>query len=160
MHPQSRVWVYQADRFLQENEIAFLNHSLEQFTQEWAAHGAALSAQFDIIENLFIILAVDETSVAASGCSIDSSTRFIKSLEQELGFALTNRLNVACIIEEDLKTLSLTNLKAGIANRTIYATDLYFDNAITSLEKLRNEWIKPFSSGWTSKLFQSIEIQE
>lgn len=159
MSAESRVWVYQSERFFQENELAFLHHSLTAFMSEWAAHGAALSANYEIIENLFIVLVVDESKVAASGCSIDSSTRFIKSLEKELNLSLTNRLNVACVLDGELKTYPIEKLKQAIASNEVEGADKYFDNTITKLHDLRINWIKPLSEGWTNKYFNFIEVQ-
>lgn len=159
MSDSCRVWVYQSERFFQDHEKAFLDASLQKFMKEWAAHGAALAANFDLIGGLFIVLVVDESQVAASGCSIDSSTRFIKSLESELGYSLTNRLNVACFIEEELKIFPLKKLKEAIQKKLLKPSDMYFDNAITHLGKLRSEWMKPMSSGWVAKFFEQMEMQ-
>lgn len=159
MSDNSRVWIYQSERFFQDYEKAFLEVSLQKFIQEWAAHGAALSANFDIIGGLFIVLVVDEEQVTASGCSIDSSTRFIKSLEVDLGYTLTNRLNVAYLVEEELKISPLNKLKEEIEKKLLKPSDLYFDNTITHLGKLRSEWMKPMQNGWVAKFFSNMELQ-
>lgn len=158
MNGESRVWVYQSERFFQENELSFLHYSLTKFMSEWAAHGAALSANYEIVESLFVVLAVDESKVAASGCSIDSSTRFIKSLEKELNLSLTNRLNVACVLDNDLKIYTIEKLKQAIASQDVQSADKYFDNTITKLSDLRNNWIKPLTEGWTNKFFNLTEV--
>ena len=40
------------------------------------------------------MLAVDESFNTVSGCSIDSSVRFIQALEKELQLELMNKMNV------------------------------------------------------------------
>lgn len=82
--PDSKVWIYQSSRPFTEEEISAINDQLAIFTKQWTAHNAQLQAQGNIIEDRLILLIVDETHTAASGCSIDTSVHFIKSLEKNL----------------------------------------------------------------------------
>ena len=54
----NRVWIYQANRFLSEQETAIVKQSALQFVQNWAAHGKKLSSGADVIENLFVVVHV------------------------------------------------------------------------------------------------------
>ena len=78
----SRVWIYQANRSFSEEELTEIKQKLDTFITNWTAHGADLNAGYDIRYKRFIILAVDQTSQSATGCSIDASVRFIQQLEQ------------------------------------------------------------------------------
>ena len=82
--PDSKVWVYQSNRKLTDSEVETISNSGLAFIEQWAAHGASLKASFDVLYNRFIILSVDEKQAMASGCSIDSSIRFIKEIEKLL----------------------------------------------------------------------------
>src|SRR5690625_2059615 len=82
----SRIWIYQADRFLNDQEIININKKLEGLLAQWNTHGKPLAAEAWVEERLFLILAVDESKQYASGCSIDQSTNFIRTIG--------NRLNV------------------------------------------------------------------
>ena len=77
----SRVWVYQSDRCFDDSEIETINLLCFDFIKGWAAHGAPLKASFEVIDKYFLVLAVDQNIASASGCSIDSSVKFIKDLE-------------------------------------------------------------------------------
>lgn len=88
----SKVWVYTASRELDANEIDFARKEIDLFTQNWAAHGSALTALGDVIENRFVVLAVDEAAANASGCSIDTSVQFMKALGNELNIDFFNRM--------------------------------------------------------------------
>ena len=92
MPAHSRVWVYQSDREFTTDEANQLEAQLATFTAGWAAHGNQLAAGAEFRYRRFIILAVDESQSGASGCSIDSSVRFIKSLELEYKIDLMNRM--------------------------------------------------------------------
>ena len=76
----SRVWVYQANRFLSDQEIVAISNALSQFIESWNAHGASLYAGFEIISSRFVVLAVDEEKALASGCSIDKSVHFFQKI--------------------------------------------------------------------------------
>src|ERR1700744_963219 len=91
----SRVWVYQANRKLNDDEVNDITKRLDDFTTMWTAHNHQLKAKGEIRYNRFIILIVDETQAGASGCSIDKSVRFIQDLEQQFGIHLLDRFNLA-----------------------------------------------------------------
>ena len=81
---QSRVWVYQANRPLVSAEIEQISSFLVNEMNAWAAHGAPLNASFEIRFNQVVIVAVNEDVNQASGCSIDASTHWFKSLGEML----------------------------------------------------------------------------
>ncbi|MEY3412400.1 MAG: hypothetical protein RIQ70_1088, partial [Bacteroidota bacterium] len=68
----SQVWIYGANRFFTEQEEGILQEALNEFTSDWAAHGAELKASSSILFKNFIVLVADENVAKASGCSIDS----------------------------------------------------------------------------------------
>lgn len=94
LSPDSRLWLYQANRALTPTEITWAKEQIDAFTQEWAAHGHQLKAAGDVLNPYFVALAVDLTHENASGCSIDASVRFIKSLGNELNVDFFNRLKM------------------------------------------------------------------
>ena len=81
---ESRIWIYQSNRKFSEEEFSEIETDLKAFVEEWAAHGTSLEASFLLKYNRFIILAVNQDVQAATGCSIDSSVRFIKQIEKTL----------------------------------------------------------------------------
>ena len=109
LSPDSRLWLYQADRALSPTETEWLNEQLEVFTTEWAAHGNQLRAAGEVLNPYFIALAVDLTQANASGCSIDASVRFVKAAGAELGIDFFNRLKM--IMESDAGTHSMIPFK-------------------------------------------------
>lgn len=99
LSPDSRLWLYQANRPLSQTEMVWVKEQLENFTTEWAAHGHQLKAAGDVLNPYFIALAVDLTHENASGCSIDASVRFIKAMGAELNVDFFNRLKM--LVEGD-----------------------------------------------------------
>ncbi|MCU0326523.1 MAG: hypothetical protein MUF45_14925 [Spirosomaceae bacterium] len=91
MPQDARLWVYQANRDLTGGEVDVVQANLQNATQQWAAHGVPLLASFKILYNRFVIVAVDEGQNAASGCSIDASTRWLKELGNHLNIDFFDR---------------------------------------------------------------------
>lgn len=100
LNPESRVWLYQAHRALSPTEINWLQDELNQFTEQWAAHGNQLQAAGKVLNPFFIALAVDLTHENASGCSIDASVRFVKAVGNELNVDFFNRLKMWVEVED------------------------------------------------------------
>lgn len=126
----SRVWLYLADHKLDATEAHFLNEKLKLFLNSWSAHNKKLRCDGTLLFSQYLILAVDEDVESASGCSIDSSVRFVKSLGQELNVDFFNRLNVLVIENQEPVIRSYFE---AVENK------LHFINPmITKLEELRS----------------------
>ncbi|MFI5173037.1 MAG: hypothetical protein ACHQFW_11640 [Chitinophagales bacterium] len=153
--PQSKVWIYQSSRPFTENEIGILNNKLQLFAQQWTAHNQQLNAIGKVIEDRLILLMVDETHSNASGCSIDSSVHFIKSLEKEFNVDLFDRTLVNYIADNNLQTTKLNELNDLVNNGIIKNNTLVFDPLIKTKSEfdtrfripLDNSWMKEFI-GW------------
>mgnify|MGYP001155618576 FL=1 len=90
----SRVWIYLSDRLFTQEESEIILTEVDAFVSSWKAHQKSLNASGTLILNRFLILAVDENTEAASGCSIDSSVNFVKSIGLRFGVDFFNRLNM------------------------------------------------------------------
>ena len=134
----SQVWVYSSDRFLSGTEEEFANEQLTAFIAQWAAHGTDLFAEFKIIDHNFIVIVADENKVKASGCSIDSSVRFIKDLGKELGINFFNRLSVLIEKDGEYKRIHFSDL-SSFPDWNLYNT------MAKNLSDLRGSWKSPIS---------------
>lgn len=148
-----RVWIYQANRFIQKEEFDSLRSDLITFVENWKTHGVPLNSKVEILENLFILLKVDENKVAASGCSVDSSVHFLKSIGQKYGIDFFDRMKVAYRSKDG--TVCLVNsaefselLKNGVLDKET----LVFNNLITNSVELSEKWQIPFKDSWHSKI--------
>jgi hypothetical protein len=149
--PDSRLWIYQADRTLADNEAAIAEEIIQDFASRWQAHGHPLNAYAAMLFNTFAVLIVDENVEKASGCSIDTSVKIIKELGSQLKVDFFNRFAIAyiagdmfdCVSKEEFQTLIDTG-KSDL---------LVFNNTITRLSQFENEWIVPFEGSWQSGFF-------
>ncbi|MBM3185160.1 MAG: hypothetical protein FJZ67_02580 [Bacteroidetes bacterium] len=130
---QSRVWLYLADRKLDSTELLLAEEKLQDFLSTWKAHGKSLNCNGTILFSQYLILSVDEDIESASGCSIDSSVRFVKMLGSELDVDFFNRLNVLSFINEN-ETQTINYFKA------ISGKNPYLNPLIQTLGELKGNW--------------------
>lgn len=155
----SRVWVYQSDKQLNDADVIKLQIMLDNFTTGWTAHNNQLKAKAEIRYNRFIILIVDESQAGASGCSIDKSVRFMKDIEQEFGINLFDRFNLAYRSDEQIISVPRHTFEELISNKTIDANTIVFNNMVQNLTELENKWEVPFKDSWHIQLFSSLLAQ-
>lgn len=140
----SRVWVYTADRPLTASEAAHISEVLGEFTAGWAAHGKALTAIGEIRHDRFLILAVDETFHEASGCSIDASVHFIRSLGARLGIDFFDRMQVLFQNEDgSVASVRLPDLADAVHRGLLRAETLVFDPSVATIGDLKDHWRVP-----------------
>jgi hypothetical protein len=115
----SRVWIYQSDREFTHKEIEFISAKAEEFINQWTRHGDDLKGSFTIKYNQFLVLAVDESFNNVSGCSIDSSVRFIQQLENELQLDLMNKMNITFKDNDNINLVKLADFKRFVNDKKI-----------------------------------------
>src|SRR5690606_35880102 len=151
--PNAKVWIYQASKPFTESDASKINEACTTFVEEWSAHGNSLIADYQMFFNQFICLFVDETGFTASGCSIDSSVHFIKSLEKEYNISLMNRTDVAYIDKNgDVKIIDMHGLKEAFEAGEISRDTLVFNNLIRTRGEMDTNWLIPISQSWQNRL--------
>lgn len=133
---QSKVWLYQSNRALNADEIKDLEHQLLTFVKGWAAHGNELWATAKVLNPYFAVVAVNDSLVPPSGCSVDASVQHIKEIGEEMGINFFDRMILTIQDGEVVKQIHFSDLEK-------YDTALIFDPLITSLGELRAEWPRP-----------------
>ena len=153
----SRIWIYQANRPLQAEELTEIQTFLTTQIDAWGAHGAPLKASFSVIKNQIILIAADESFQAASGCSIDTSSRWMKELGARFSVDFFDR-SILCENEGDkLFSVSPFQIKKHVAAGEITEqTRVYTQNIGLKIE-LANWPQKAGESSW-AKYFSSQPI--
>jgi hypothetical protein len=146
--PTSRIWIFQSNRPFSETELEHVEETLRGFSEGWAAHGSPLKTSFAVKFNQFIILAADETHEAPSGCSIDSSVRTLKSLEQALGVQLFDRNKIAFRSGDTISLIATQQLKQKFHDGTLNEGTLTFNNLVDTKSALDKDWIVPAGNTW------------
>ena len=143
----SQVWVYQSNRKLSEQELTTIGEKLNGYANRWKAHGTPVKASAALLFEYFVVFVVD-AKTPASGCSIDESVSFMKTLQDELVLDFFDRLQITYVKDEEILHAPLSRTKKGLQEGDLDATDLFFDNSINTLNQLRNSWLKPFKNSW------------
>ena len=101
-HDQSRVWIYQCSRLFQISEALELDKMLSDFVAGWKSHADPVKGYANLFYGRFIVLIADETNIAVSGCSTDSSVALIRKMEQRFQVQLFDRQNLAFVRLDDI----------------------------------------------------------
>ena len=149
MPDHSRVWVYQANRPFSASETQAIENYLTPALTQWAAHGAGLNASYEIRFQQVIVIAVDETINAASGCSIDASTRWFKEMGAELDIDFFDR-STAIVDGDEVTLLPLTALKN---NPLLTPTKQVIPLQTESLGAYRSGWLQRADTTWLKRYF-------
>ena len=139
---QSRIWIYAAEHKLTNDQENYILNHISDHLQNWEAHKVPLTAGVTILENRFIVVALDESENGASGCSIDTLQKSIQNLEKDLSISLLNRLNVFCKIEDEILCIPSFKLESIAKSNT-----LFYDLTIQKKSDLYS-YLKPISEGW------------
>ena len=143
---QARIWLYASEKALTQSQQDYILNIISEELKGWNAHKQPLTAGVAILENHFIVVALDESKNGASGCSIDTLQKTIQKIEKEFSISLMNRLNVFCKIEDEI--LSMPSFKLGsVADKDT----LFYDLTILTKNDL-NTYLKPISEGWCAHL--------
>jgi hypothetical protein len=149
----SKVWIYQADRPLTEDECLRIRNDLAAFVDEWTAHNVALHAHGDVFHHRFIVLFADERYQNASGCSVDRSVHFIEQLERAYQISLFGRTQVIWRKEGSalMETAELNELANLYQSGAIADSTLMFDNLVNTKKQFVSAWIKPLQESWQKR---------
>ena len=145
---ESRVWVYQSNRLFTLSEALELEEQLNKFSAEWRSHGAKVNAYANLFFGQFVVLMADETEAGVSGCSTDSSVRFIKELGDQFKVDFFNRTNLAFVSKDKIQLLPLNQLTYAFENGFIDEDTLFFNNVVQNKAELENNWIIPVKNSW------------
>lgn len=154
--PQSRVWIYQSDRKLTDQEVQQIQPELDRFTTNWTAHNNQLKAKGEVRYNRFFILIVDESQAGASGCSIDKSVHFMQEVQQHLGINLFDRFNLAYREGEEVLSLPRHDFEAKLKDGSINKETVVYNNLVQNLTELETKWEVPFKDSWHIQLFRDL----
>ena len=137
----ARVWIFGSDQRLSEDAATTLMRDVGDHLANWKAHGEPLTVGSQLIDDRFLVVAVDQSTAGASGCSIDGLFRVLQTVQQQLGVNLVGggRLfyrdghgQVRCAPQSQLDELR--------ASGAITKDTVVFDTTITDLGKFRSKF--------------------
>ena len=119
-----------------------------------SAHNQTLKAAFDLPCNRFIVLGVNHESVQASGCSIDTSVRFIQELEKQFDLVLLDKMNVTFRQGAFLAHKPLNEFVKMAKAHSVSKETIVFNNLVDTVGDYRQFWEIPAGESWHSRFIK------
>lgn len=147
----SRVWVYQANRLFSLSEALEIETLLEGFIEKWQSHGDPVKGFGQLFFGQFLVLMADESQTGVSGCSTDSSVRFLKMLEEKFSIQLFDRQSLAFVIKDKVQLIPLSQLAYAVQHGFINGDTVFFNNLVQTKRELHSQWMQPAKNSWLAR---------
>jgi hypothetical protein len=149
----ARVWIFGSDRPLTEEGTTALLRGVDDHLVSWKAHGEPLTVGSQFRDGRFLVVAVDQSTAGATGCSIDGLFRVLQKLESEVGANLVGGGRVfyrgaESVVQSTTRDAIPELVRAG----TITKDTVVFDTSITDLGKFRSGFEKRAKESWIAEL--------
>ena len=148
----SRVWIYQSSRKFSASEAAVINQKIKQFLGGWNAHKVEVAGDGKLFYDMFIVLMADENQVGVSGCSIDSSVHFIKSLGLEYKTNFFDRWNLAYVKNGEVINCHREDFEKKLDLGEINDDTIVFNNLLQTKGDSNTKWQVPYRESWLKNL--------
>lgn len=157
----ARLWTFHAERTLSDEEGARLRGELERFLETWAAHRKDLTAGYEIRDNQFILIGVDESRLPPSGCSIDSMVDALKAIGGGLGVELVDSPDVVYRAGDALHCVDRDEFARRAGRGEVHAGTVVFDRMAQRVGDVRaGRWERPARESWHARAFDLKEESE
>ena len=100
-------------------------------------------------------MAVDECFNNVSGCSIDSSVRFVQEIEKLLRVDMMNKMNISYREGESINSVKMTIFKAYVKTNKITSKTIVFNNMVSTKQDLKTLWEVPLIKSWHKRFLVS-----
>lgn len=154
----ARLWVFTSPVPL---DTALIHPALQTFVQSWTAHRQDLRASGALYQGYFILLAVDESQTAASGCSIDKATHFVQELGKSLNLNFLEKRRyfyrngdqpIHAVDPQTIQAVDHQTMQAAVQDGLVTPTTLVADTLVSKVGDLDRLWL-PFGESWHRRLF-------
>lgn len=154
MPEDARLWIFAADRSLDDTERDRLLERVDAFLDQWTAHGAPLTAARDWRYDRFLFVAVDESAAGVSGCSIDALVRDMRVLEAELHTTLVDHAPVVYRDGSVIRRVPREQFADLATGGSVGPDTVVFNNALTTVGEVRaGAWEVPADRSWHRDAF-------
>jgi hypothetical protein len=150
----ARVWIYQAERFLSDQEVSSILQTGRNFVDGWSSHDQKMEASIDVFHHRFVVIAADEQKAMASGCGIDKSVHFIKDLGASMKIDFFQRTQVIYRMNGEIMESPLHHFWASRKAGLIQDDAVLFDNTVKNVAGLKSQWETTFIKSWHAEMWQ------
>lgn len=153
---KARLWIFASERKLTDAEVRNLDDRMQRFMANWTAHKKELITGWKLAYNQFIMLGVDESLMAASGCSIDSLVHHLKEFEQKVACGIVNTHALIFYLDENqtVRCVDRSAFKQLVEADSVNEETIVFNNTIQTIRELRSgKWQVPIRDSWHMQAF-------
>lgn len=149
----SRVWVFGSDKLLTEEGTKLLLAGVDAHLEDWKAHGAPLTVGREWRDGRFLVVAVDQSTAGASGCSIDGLFRVLQQVEREADASLVGGGRVYYRDNLGVVQSATRDEVAALAQSGVITKDtVVFDLTLTDLGTFRACFERRSEKSWVNDL--------
>lgn len=149
---EAAVWVFGASRTLTPGESEQVTQSAKEFVRQWTSHRRALNASVEVLEERFLVVALDDES---SGCAIDSLFDFVGQLERSLDAKLLDRSLVFYRgTDGGVHSVDRPSFREMAKRGEVTLDTEVFNPAVASGEEMRTSWNVPARDSWHKQYFE------
>lgn len=146
----ARIWIFPVSPALNADQRQQLLDDAGRFLDQWAAHGMPIRAACEVIEDSFLVIAVDRDA-ETSGCSIDRMFGLLQQLERQLGVKILDP-NRVFYRHADGRPHAITREEF---RRNGDQHTIVFDTLAERLGEIRSgRWIRRAEESWHARLLQ------
>jgi hypothetical protein len=149
----SRVWVFGSDTPLQGERADELLKGVDAHLAQWKAHGEPLTVGSQWRFDRFLVVAVDQSTTGASGCSIDGLFRVLQQLQRDTGANLVGGGRVFYRDSHgEVQCVSRAEVAGLVQSGAITRDSVIFDTTLTDLGTFRASFETRAKDSWVKEL--------
>lgn len=141
MPANAKVWLYPCAENLSLDVKDAILKDIQSFVEEWLSHKRIVKGSGGILVDRIIYLSADEDDVDVSGCSIDSSVRFIKSLEEKYQIQCFDRSQMIFQNNDQVDSIDFRKIGESLENGILHEQTKVFNIQANTVEQLQNAWV-------------------
>jgi len=149
-----RIWLYQSADVLSSEQIAHIEEEGRKFCASWTSHQQQMSAEVHVLYGAVLMITLDESKAGASGCGIDKSVAFVRSMEQYTGLDFLERLRLVFPSEgiDGSLVVGATDLPSFLEKSIITPESMVVNTTVQTLGEFRRDGIIALSDSWANRI--------
>jgi hypothetical protein len=149
----ARVWVFASPDPIPDDLARVLLQQVDAYLADWHAHGVPLICAREWREGRFLVIAVDQSTAAASGCSIDALFRVLRSFGTNSGISL---LGSGAVYYRDsegrVRGVDRREFAKLVSLGELDPATPVFDTAVTTAGDYRAAFERSLAQSWHKRL--------
>lgn len=152
----ARIWIYAADRDLNDLEEKRVAEILNGFCASWQSHGRRVESAADVLEGRFAVIAGRIADGELSGCGIDASVHVLDRASSELGLEWLPGLFVHYRDDHgNVRSVSRSYFRDLVGAGEVDLETPVFDLSLRTLGDLRDgSFEQPAGATWHARVFR------